>query len=67
MISLRLFTGGKPGSRMFRDAVPAQQPHLQPLFPSVFGVVGKYKDPEPLQRATSGAAGREKGVLNAFR
>lgn len=52
---------------MFRDAVPAQQPHLQPLFPSVFGVVGKYKDPEPLQRATSGAAGREKGVLNAFR
>ena len=34
---------------MFKDAVPAQQPHLQPLFPSVFGVVGEYKDPELLQ------------------
>lgn len=52
---------------MLKDAVPAQQPHLQPLFPSVFGVVGEYKDPEPLQRATSGAAGREKGVWNALR
>lgn len=62
MINLRLFTGGKLGSRMFRDAVPAQQPHLQPLFPSVFGVVGEHRT---LNRSKELLAGQLAGKVGS--